>query len=167
MTQASHMHNRFLAFVSRALMPFLGLLGLSAAGTAFSAQCSGYGTHFPIYTETIEVAKDHKMMTFRSHNTAISDDPKSVWNLNIGECSGTIVMLPDGKSTGSGHCARKDPDGNSVTLEWAIAPGAEKGTWKIVGGTGKFAGRTDSGWWMGGKPTENGSAVDRWGGECK
>ncbi len=144
----------------------VALFGYSA-GPAFSAACSGYNAHFPLYGGEIEVAKGHKMLTFRSHDSVIADDPKSVWNTTIGECAGTMIMLPDGKSTALGHCARKDKDGDSVSLEWAIAAGAEKGTWKIVGGTGKFAGRTDSGWWTAGAPTENGSAVNRWGGECK
>jgi hypothetical protein len=137
------------------------------ANTAASAPCSGYNAHFPISAETIEVSKGHKLITVRNHDTVITDDPKSVWNMNIGECAGTVVMLPDGRSSSMGHCARKDKDGDSVSLEWVMPLGAEKGTWKMTGGTGKFAGRTDNGWWTPGQPTENGSAVNRWGGECK
>ena len=166
MTIATCKQDQFTAFVSRALLPLAGLLGLSTAGAVFSAPCSGYDVIVPISASTMEVAKDHKMTVLRSHGIVITEDPKSRYNQMFGECAGTLITLPDGKSTGQGHCARKDPEGNSYSLEWAIAAGAEKGTWKFISGTGKFAGVAGSGWWMFGKSVEDGSAINRWGGEC-
>jgi len=133
---------------------------------ASARECSGYNAHTLISYEATEVAKGHVLAVFRQHDILITDDPKDIYNMNMGECSGTMITTPDGKSGGLGHCARKDKDGDSASIEWAIAPGAEKGTWRSTGGTGKFADLKSQGWWTpvvsdGGK-----LGVNRWGGTC-
>ena len=62
--------------------------------------------------------------------------------------------------------ARKDKDGDTYSLQWAIAPGAEKETWKGVTGTGKFANMSkNSGWWQ--NAAADGKVVaTKWGGTC-
>jgi len=64
-----------------------------------------------------------------------------------------------------GYCARHDKDGDTQSISFHQAPGADKGEWKSTEGTGKFAGMVGSGWFqnvlMDGK-----NSVVKWGGDC-
>ena len=75
-------------------------------------------------------------------------------------------MTPDGKVRAMGYCARRDKDGDTQSIDWHIAPDAEKGSSLSTGGTGKFAGRTDSGWFQDVR-SDGTMSVAKWGGTCK
>lgn len=140
--------------------------GLTLVASAHARECSGYNTHVSISADVTEVAKGHTMMTFRNYDILVTDSPSDIYNMAMGECSGTMITTPDGKTGGLGHCVRKDKNGDSASIEWAIEPGAEKGTWKSTGGTGKFADLKSEGWWMP-VTTDGGKlGVNRWGGTC-
>lgn len=66
-------------------------------------------------------------------------------NGTTGECHGSWLDTPDGKSRGWGYCLFKDKDGDTESAAWEW-PSPAGGTWRVTGGTGKFAGKTDSGW---------------------
>jgi hypothetical protein len=140
--------------------------GLGLAVQAEAAECSGYDVTAAQVAETTELAKGHSLLVVRQYSILVTDDPKDKYHLTTGECSGTILSTPDGATKASGHCARKDKGGDTYSLEWALAPGSERGTWKILAGTGKFAGKAASGWWQG--VAVNGKmSVTRWGGTCE
>ena len=65
-----------------------------------------------------------------------------------------------------GYCARRDKDGDTQSISWHSAPGADKGVWKSTGGSGKFAGKQDSGWFQG-TVSDGKMSVSKWGGTCK
>jgi len=65
-----------------------------------------------------------------------------------------------------GYCARRDKDGDTYSHSYHRAPGADKGTWKRIAGTGKFAGRKASGWWQSAWADGVMSAT-KWGGTCE
>ena len=65
-----------------------------------------------------------------------------------------------------GYCARRDKDGDTQSISWHSAPGADKGVWKATGGSGKFAGRQDSGWFQN-AVSDGKMSVSKWGGTCK
>jgi hypothetical protein len=91
----------------------------------------------------------------------------SIYNTAIGECSGVMLKLPDGKTKGMGFCVRNDKDGDTETLRWPLAPGATTGTWQMIGGTGKFANtQAHHGWW---EPiyADGKMSIDNWGGNCR
>ena len=149
-----------LAAISIVLMT-----GLWLAGVAQAEQCSGYDVLVSQVSETTELSKGHTITVVRAHSMIVTDNPSDKYNLTIGECSGSIVNTPDGKATGTGACARRDKDGDTYSLEWGIAPGAERGTWKTVAGTGKFAGKLDSGWYQ--DVVADGKVfASKWGGTC-
>lgn len=85
--------------------------------------------------------------------------------LAAGECNGAFLTTSDGKARGSGYCLRKDKDGDTYSLEWAMAAGADKGSWKVTGGTGKFAKSSGSGWWQNAADSGRMFAT-KWGGNC-
>lgn len=131
---------------------------------ATAAECTGYDVLISQTGETLEVGKSHTLTVFRSHSVLISEN--SIYHLAMGECSGTVLATPDGKMRISGHCARRDKEGDTQSIEFAIAAGAEKGVWKSTGGTGKFAGKADSGWFQG-IASDGKMSVSRWGGNCR
>jgi len=133
-------------------------------GTAVADNCTGYDSLVTTSADTRDLGKGMTLTTFQSESTIISGD--SIYNLTTGECSGTALTTPDGKVQSNGHCARRDKDGDTESIEWSQAPGAEKGTWRSTGGSGKFAGNTDSGWFQNVR-SDGKMSVTKWGGNCK
>ena len=77
----------------------------------------------------------------------------------------TMRKLPDGKVRVAGICTRKMNDGASESDVFSLEPGAERGTWKQVAGTGALAGKSYSGWWQ--SVISDGKAeMGIWGGNC-
>lgn len=142
------------------------LLIAGTAGQTLAAECSGYDILVSQAADTLDVGNGHTMTVIRAWSILITDDPKSVYNMTTGECQGTILATPDGKAQASGYCARRDKDKDTQSIQWTQAPGAEKGEWRSTGGTGKFAGRTDSGWFQG-VNADGKMSISRWGGKCR
>jgi len=138
-------------------------LGCLLAGSCWAADnCSGRVNGVALYGDTIEVGKGHTMTVFESNNITTSDNSP---NNAAGKCGGYAITTPDGKTRVVGVCARKTKDGDSWSDEWVLEPGAERGTWKQVGGTGVFAGKKWSGWWQPG--FDDGKIfMGNWGGNC-
>jgi hypothetical protein len=140
----------------------LGLAAAAACGVASADNCSGHFNNVSRTVSTIEVAKDHVLTSFIFHS--ITNSENSINNA-LGECSGYALTTPDGKTRMAGVCARKASDGSSFSDIWVLEPGAERGTWKMSGGTGGFAGKSMSGWWQV-VADEGGRTLGKWGGNC-
>ena len=138
-------------------------LGLMVFGSSWAADnCSGHFNNVTHSLSTVEVAKGHTLTSFIFHSVTNSDNSP---NNAIGECSGYALTTPDGKTRMSGVCARKTKAGDSFSDTWALEAGAQRGTWKMVGATGAFAGKTWSGWWE--VVFDEGKAtLGNWGGTC-
>src|SRR5262245_606460 len=125
---------------------FAAGLGIFLCGTALADNCTGYDALVTTSAETRELGNGMTLTTFQSESILITAD--SIYNLVTGQCSGTALTTPDGKVRSNGHCARHDKDGDTQSIEWSQGAGADKGMWKSTGGTGKFSGKTDSGWFQ-------------------
>jgi len=136
--------------------------GLICAGPVLADNCNGRVNGVALLSDTIEVAPGHTMAVFVSNNITTSDNSL---NNAAGKCGGYAITTPDGKTRVVGVCARKTKDGDSWSDEWVLEPGAERGTWKQVGGTGVFAGKKWSGWWQ---PVFDDGKIfmGKWGGNC-
>ena len=138
---------------------------LLVSGPANSADnCTGYDNQVAIYAETLDLGNGHTLTAFRKASLVTSEN--SISHLATGECSGAALTTPDGKVHVSGYCARKDKVGDTESSEFSLAAGAEKGVWKIIGGTGKFAGKSGSGWFQSIR-TDGKMMISKWGGNCK
>jgi hypothetical protein len=126
--------------------------------------CTGHDVLVSRSGETLDLGGGHSLTVFRSYSVVMSEN--SIYNMLTGECSGTALATPDGKVRSGGHCARKDKDGHTQSIEWSQPAGAEKGMWRSVGGTGKFAGKTDAGWFKG-VVSDGAMNIGTWGGTCK
>jgi hypothetical protein len=144
---------------------YLGILGGTLTAPAVNAadNCTGHFHNVSQNAETSEIAKGFTLTTFTFYSLTSSDNSA---NNAMGTCSGYALSTPDGKTRLAGICARKTKNGDNWADTWVSDPGAgDRGTWKLVEGSGVFAGKAWSGWWRmdqsEGKLT-NGS----WGGAC-
>ncbi len=141
------------------------LSGLLTSGASFAADnCSGYDSLVTINADTTDLGNGHTLTAVRQYSMLTSEN--SSYNLHTGECSGAALTTPDGKTWVTGYCARRDKDGDSASIEFAQAPGADKGTWKSTGGTGKYAGKANSGWFQDMR-SDGKMTITKWGGTCK
>ena len=146
------------------LMLCSAMLSLTLVWCNFSLadNCNGNWSNVTQSAETIEVAKGHTVTFFVARGSTTSAN--SLFN-GVGECGGYALATPDGKVRVAGICTRKMNDGASESDVFSLEPGAERGTWKQVAGTGALAGKSDSGWWQ--SVISDGKAeMGIWGGNC-
>jgi len=147
-------------------------LGVMAAlcavpAVSFAAKCAGTNINNTVSWEPTEISKGTTLATFRTTSVTVNDDPGAANHLVAGECVGSFLTSPDGKTQGSGNCARKDKDGDVLNEEWVTAEGSgAKGTWKNVGGTGKFSNVRNTGQWEF-SPLQGKMGAVRWAGNCQ
>jgi hypothetical protein len=147
----------------------LGLLAALCAvpAVSFAGKCSGTNINNLVSWEPSEISKGTTLAIMRATSVTVSDDPSAAYHLVSGECVGSFLITPDGKTQGSGSCARKDKDGDVLNEEWVTADGTgAKGTWKNVGGTGKFSNARNTGQWEFSQLQGKMAAV-RWVGNCQ
>ena len=142
----------------------LGASLLVCAPAVAADNCTGYDVLFTMSEETLDLGGGHSLTVFRQKSVLVTEN--ALYNLATGECSGTALATPDGKVRVIGYCARRDKDGDTHSIEFSQAAGAEKGAWKSTGGTGKLAGKNDSGWVQDVR-TDGKMLVSKWGGNCR
>jgi len=108
-------------------------------------KCSGRFTNVGQSAETLDLGKGHTLTIFYARGSATSDNSP---HTGVGGCGGYVLTTPDGKSKLAYACARKNKDGDSWSDAGTLEPGATRGSWTQTGGTGVFAGKSDSGWWQ-------------------
>ncbi len=147
-------------------------LGLTAAcctvpGVGFAGKCAGTNINNLLSWDSSEIVKGTTLATMRATSVIVSDDPTAPYHLAAGECIGTFLSGPDGKTQASGSCARKDKDGDVLNEEWVATDGAGgKGTWKNVGGSGKYAKAAGTAQWEF-TPLQGKASAVRWTGNCQ
>ena len=133
----------------------------------FAGKCAGNNINTMISWEPNELSKGLTLTTFKHTSVIVSDDPSAPYHLAAGECGGTLIATPDGKTQGWGHCARKDKDGDVLNEAWILPLGTDiKGTWKLVGGTGKYTNITGTASWEV-VMSQGKMAAVRWVGNCQ
>ena len=148
---------------------WLGLLAALCAVPAvgFAGKCAGTNINNLVSWESSEIAKGTTLAVMRATSVTVSDDPSAAYHLVSGECIGQFVMTPDGKTMAGGSCARRDKDGDVLNEEWIATDGTgSKGTWKLAGGTGKFANAKGTAQWEF-SPLQGKMSAVRWVGNCQ
>ena len=147
----------------------LGLLTASCVGPAvsFAAPCAGTNINNLVSWEPTEISKGTTLVTLRITSVTVNDDHSAPNHLVSGECIGSLLTTPNGTTEGRFYCARRDKDGDVLNEEAATVGGnGSKGTWKNVGGTGKFANATGTAQWEI-IPLQGKMAAVRWVGNCQ
>lgn len=148
---------------------WLGLIVACCAAPAVSlaAKCSGTNINNLVSWEPTEIGKGTTLAIMRITSVTVNDDPSAAYHLISGECIGQFLTSPDGKTMASGSCARRDKDGDVLNEEWVATDGiGNKGTWKLSGGTGKFANAKGTAQWEFSQLQGKMAAV-RWVGNCQ
>jgi hypothetical protein len=135
--------------------------GLCLCGPALADNCSGHYSQVVTQAQSFDLGNGHKLDMFMTKTTA--DSTNSPFT-GTGQCTGYALTTADGKTRAAGICGRKNKDG-SWSDAWAIEPGADRGTWKLVDTSGAYAGKSASGWWQD-VASEGGVTVGKWGGNC-
>ena len=144
-------------------------VAISCAGptTVLAGKCSGTNINNLVSWDQTEIAKGTKLATWRGTSVTVADDASAPYHLVSGECIGSFLTNPDGKTQATGFCSRRDKDGDVLYEEWISTDGAgSKGSWKNVGGTGKFAKAADTAQWESTQLQGKMGAV-RWVGDCQ
>ena len=135
--------------------------------TVLAGKCSGTNINNLVSWDQTEIAKGTKLATWRGTSVTVADDASAPYHLVSGECIGSFLTNPDGKTQATGFCSRRDKDGDVLYEEWISTDGAgSKGSWKNVGGTGKFAKAADTAQWESTQLQGKMGAV-RWVGDCQ
>ncbi len=142
----------------------LGVLIACGSAQVHADNCKGEDVLVTRIWETTDLGGGHTTTVWQAYSQLVSDF--APYHGTTGDCSGAILTTPDGKTQSMGYCARRDKDGDTYSLSWHQGPGADKGMWKATGGTGKFAGKQNSGWYETAWADGAMSGVT-WGGTCK
>ena len=139
----------------------------ASPAVSLAAKCSGTNINNLVSWDASEVSQGTKLAVMRTTSVIVSDDPGAAYHLLSGECIGQFLIAPDGKTAASGRCARRDKDGDVLNEEWVATDGAgNKGTWKVAGGTGKFANVKGTAQWEF-SPLQGKMGAVRWVGNCQ
>ena len=152
---------RLLRVIGYAAILPLGIQCVSLARAADT--CTGYDALVVQSADTTDLGHGMKQTTVKQHSILFSND--SIYNMATGECSATVLQTPEGKAQMQGFCARHDKDGDTQSIAIRMPPGADKIEWKSTGGSGKYAGKQDSGWAQN-VLTDGKIRVVKWGGDC-
>jgi hypothetical protein len=145
----------------------VALAWCAAPAVSLAAKCSGTNINNLVSWEPSEIGKGTTLAIMRITSVTVSDDQSAPYHLVSGECIGQFLTTPDGKTVASGSCARSDRDGDVLNEEWVATDGAgSKGTWKLIGGTGKFANARGTAQWEFSQLHGKTAAV-RWVGNCQ
>ena len=149
-----------------ALYWMLGAVTCALSQPSVAAEnCRGWDVLTTLSSETLDLGKDHTL-TVVKQTSALTTENAPIYDQMTGECTGSILSMPGGAVRAVGYCLRHDKDGDSASIEWGVEPGAARGYWKSTAGTGKFAGKADSGW---SELVRTDAKIEmvKWGGTCK
>lgn len=116
------------------------LLGLVFTGAARAqpAESSGTAAYVPMKSQTTELPDGGTITRAQTRGYVMSDDPENPFRDSGQTCMGTSI----GDVT-NGYCDAIDADGDMYWISWHSGPDGD--TWRLIGGTGKFAGLSGGG----------------------
>lgn len=139
---------------------------MSVPAHAKEETCGDY-TSIDIGESTLDMGNKTTFMHFRS-STQMHATEGSKFNNLTGQCTGGAVIYPDKTVEAAGLCAVEDVSGDVLTYAFTQARGQMEGRFLRKGGTGKFAGSRETGWF---KPLKLDGEITKgdWGGKdaCK
>lgn len=142
------------------LLASLIMLLMCAHAAAKSDQCGEY-TSVDLGEATVDMGKKTTFVHFRS-STQMHAAEGSKYNNLTGQCTGGALVFADQTLEAEGLCAVEDVDGDVLTYTFTQSRGQE-GRYARKGGTGKFAGSRETGWF---RPIKLDGEITRgeWGG---
>jgi hypothetical protein len=135
------------------LVFILGVVLLALFGTEAKAQIPKEGTNsFTMaYSSTFKalpMGQERLQMTYEVMSVIIGDTPEDLNHNSSARCLGALHAVKGEYTDDSGFCVVTRPDGDQSFVTYKAAGnlgGIAKGTFTVVGGTGKLAGIQGSG----------------------
>lgn len=134
---------------------------VGAATAAHAGEVSGMNILTPRPSETTDLGNGIVYQTTVSSGVITTADPDHPLNAASGYCSGGCVSKGEDAPSCMGSCTWADTDGDLAFSTWT---GQTEGTWKMDGGTGKWAKATGSGTWKASAVYAGGAAANSWHG---
>ena len=108
------------------------------------------GTYFTTTYQVLAKGKEYVQMNYDARGVSASDNETSPMYKASGQCVGSLQAIKGVYKNDSGLCAYTRPDGDQIFLSYEATGklgvgGVAKGTFTIIGGTGKCTGMTGSG----------------------
>lgn len=149
-------------FVSVFLAGVMGM-GLVSVVQAGKMSGTGHNANHNVSTETSKLADGRVMMRMRDANVIMGNNAGNPFNQTPLDCYSTFVASPDMSSgKGGGYCNGIDKDGDVWWISFQGDFGG--GTWKFLGGTGKFDGISGGGNYKPVVQMEGGRSISVWDG---
>ncbi|MFM7633419.1 MAG: hypothetical protein ACKO65_08720 [Betaproteobacteria bacterium] len=143
------------------LLASLIVLLMCSHAIAKSDQCGEY-TSVDLGEASVDMGKKTAFVHFRS-STHMHAAEGSKYNNLTGQCTGGALVFADQTLEAEGLCAVEDIDGDVLTYTFTQSRGQKEGRYARKGGTGKFAGSRETGWF---RPIKLDGEITRgeWGG---
>lgn len=128
------------------LAALAALSSLVIVASAEAAEFKGAGTnvYVPANSDVNQISEEMSLLRTQSRTIILSEDSEVPFHLAPQDCSGTYILDKDQEITGgNGYCDSVDSDGDVWWMWWKLD--GEKGSWGVLGGTGKYDGMTGGG----------------------
>jgi hypothetical protein len=149
--------------LSRGCFLIGAIFAISMASVAQAGETTVTGLYPAIPNDSNVVAKEDgsSVVVFDLKGMLTVGDASNPWHGALMDCNGIGAYAADGAiQTEGGMCMITDADGDVQRLPWERV-NADGGTWRIAGGTGKFANMTGSGTWNN-VPLADGRLLNSW-----
>lgn len=103
---------------------------------AIAGEVGGNNIAVPKPMNTTELPNGLIYATTGNSNVCTMNDADHPLNGAAGDCDGACVIDADDNATCMGSCTWVDKDGHLAFFTWT---GQTEGTWRLVGGSGKYA----------------------------
>jgi hypothetical protein len=135
------------------LVLILGIVLLAVFGTEAQAQIPKEGpqsfTHaYSVTFKVLPMGQERVQMTYEVMGVTIGDTDKDLGHNSSLRCLGALHAVKGEYNDDSGFCVNTRPDGDQIFATYKAAGklgGIAKGTYTVVGGTGKLVGIQGSG----------------------
>lgn len=133
------------------------MAGLAFAGRADAQPSSASGTavYVPLSTETVDLPDGRTLTRVRFSGYVLSDDATNPFRDTSQKCMGTAIG-----DVMNGYCDAMDADGDMYWFSWHNGP--DGNTWRLIGGTGKFADMSGGGTSVSHPAGVEGQFRDKW-----
>ena len=133
-----------------------------AASMAIAGEVGGNNFAVAKPATTTELPNGMTYATTGNSTVCTTTDPNHPLNQASGDCDGACIIDANGNSTCMGSCTWVDSDGHLAFFTWT---GLDKGSWRLVGGSGKYAHATGRGTWEGTGTYPGGIMRNTWQGD--
>jgi hypothetical protein len=135
---------------------------LIATSMAMAGEVVGENIAMPKPDVATELPNGTTYLAIGNSQVCRTTDSSHPLNNAAGDCGGGCIIDAEGNATCMGSCTWVDNDGHLALFTW---DGQNSGSWKLVGGSGKYTYASGKGTWEGTGAYPGGIVKNSWRGE--